>query len=326
MTRAALAIVTLASLPSCVTVSSVLARSSSAPVVGACTVFETGHDRPDPEHTPARQSRWVFDGAGRIVEHQYNPEYHSRALVRFRRNSSGILSSVDYRYERAAEDFPCAREGGCYSPAVDVRGRVEFEYERGRLVRRVEVREPRSVTIDTFVYDARGRMTEHRAPTGVERFTYSAGSTATLDRRSWDFSHGRGDELFVYDGARLVSVRRQMCGSICGVRTDRRVHYTSQGWLARVDHPEGSSETWTYDDHGRIVARGDGQRTREWLRYDSEGRVSASGVNEAPMREYRYEGACGDSRAISAINATIAGEASVTGAIEGERRWWPSFP
>ncbi|MBL8680227.1 MAG: hypothetical protein JNK05_13715 [Myxococcales bacterium] len=322
MKRLALALL-LSLSTSCVTVSSVLARSSSAPVVGACTVLETGHDRPDPARTPPRQSRWVFDARGRIVEHEYSPEYHSRALVRFRRSASGLLAAIDYRYVRQAESFPCGSVNGCDMPAVNVRGRVEFEYEGDRLVRRVAAQEPSTVTIDTFAYDARGMLVEHRAPTGVERFEYDG---PHLRRREWNFSHGRGDELFVYRDGRLASVGRQMCDSVCSPRVERRLRYTSRGLLERAEHPEGSVETWSYDEGGRLVARGDGQVTREWIRYDSEGRVIASGVSEPPLREYRYEGACSAPSAIAVMNASIVGDANANGVVEGERRWWPSFP
>ncbi len=310
------------SLSACTTTQSVLARSTmTAPTTSACTVLEIGHDRPDPR-SPPRESRWAFDARGALIEHDYNPEYHSRARLLFRRDSSGRLLAIDYRYERAAEDFPCASEGGCYMPPVSAQGRVELEYERGKIVRRVDARSNGPLRIDTFRYDAQGRRVEHSSPSGVERYEYTNG--ALVRRRAWDFSHGHGDELFVYDAAnRLTEVQRQMCGSICGARQSKRLSYTTQGWLERVSHPEGSVDTYRYDDAGRIIERGDGERVRAWYRYDDAGRISAWGTGEQPLREYRYSvGACATARE---INAVIVGEASETGATD-EAMATPSFP
>lgn len=318
MKQLALAL-SIASLAACTNTASVLARSSLRPVArAACTVTEIGHDRPDPQ-SPPRESRWRFDARGALLEHEYNPEYHSRARLLFRRDLSAKLLAIDYQYDRAAESFPCASEGGCETPALHARGRVELEYDGPRVVRRVDARQPGALVIDTFAYDAQGRMTEHRADAGVERFEYEG---PRLHRREWSFRHGRGDELYVYAGDRLSEVQRMMCGSVCGARQSRRLTYDAQGLLQRIDHPEGSVDEWRYDEQGRMIARGDGRGERAWYRYDERGRISAWGQGERALREFRYEGAC-DARA--ALNESLVGSAQDSSAWD-ERRWTPTFP
>lgn len=284
----------------------------------SCTVVEIGHDRPNPQ-SPPRESRWRFDARGALVEHDYNPEYHSRARLFYRRDARSKLVAIDYQYDRAAEDFPCAREGGCYSAEVHARGRVELDYEGDRVVRRVDARHPGQLVIDSFAYDSRGRMTEHRSESGVERFEYNG---AHLSRREWNFHHGRGDELFLYQGDRLVEVQRMMCGSICGQRQSRRLSYSAQGWLERITHPEGSIDTWTYDEQGRVTERGDGQQRRVWYRYDDRGRIVAWGQGENPLRELRYQGAC---ESVTALNEALVGRPR-DHSERDESRWAPTFP
>lgn len=316
--RAALLLASL-SLSACTTTASVLARSSMQPITtAACTVTEIGHDRPNRD-APPRQSRWVFDARGALVEHEYNPEYHSRARVLYRRDARSKLLSIDYQYDRQAEDFPCASVQGCDMPAVHARGRVELDYEGDRVIRRTDARSPGRLVIDTFSYNAQGQLSEHRSESGAERFEYQG---ALLRRREWNFHHGHGDELFVYDGSRLTEVQRMMCGSICGERQSRRLSYNAQGLLERITHPEGSTDTWTYDAQGRMTARGDGQQTRAWYRYDEQGRVTAWGQGESPLREYRYDGACGQS---AAINRAIVGKPSDYSERD-ESQWAPVFP
>jgi YD repeat-containing protein len=317
-----LALLSSLALSACTSTASVLARSTMAPIPRACTVTELGYDRPD-QRSPPRQSRWAFDARSLLVEHDYNPEYHSRARLLFRRDAAGRLLAIDYRYDRRAEDFPCASEDGCYVPALSAQGRVEIEYEGGRIVRRVDARSSAPLRIDSWQYDARGRLTQHDAPSGTERFEYDA--SPHVRRRAWSFSHGHGDELFVYDAANhLTEVQRQMCGSICGARQSRRLSYTAQGFLERVTHPEGSVETYQHDDAGRITARGDATSIRAWYRYDEAGRIRAWGAGEQPMREFRYDGACSNA---AAINSAIVGEArSDSAARVDEAAMTPTFP
>lgn len=317
-TRYAAISLAVLSLSACTTTASVLARSTMQPAAGACTVREAGFDRPSPQ-VAAPSARWVFDARGALIEHEYNPEYHSRARVLYRRDARSMLQAIDYQYDRASEDFPCASEQGCFVPEQHVRGRVELEYEGDRVVRRVDARQPGRVAVDTFSYNAQGQLVEHRGASGVERFEYAG---AQRSRREWRFDHGRGDERYVYDGGRLREVQRQMCGEICGERQARRLAYNAQGLLERVTHPEGTTDTWVYDAQGRLTARGDGQRERAWYRYDAQGRLAAWGQGERTLREYRYEGACGDS---AALNRALVGPVGDTSERD-ERAWAPVFP
>lgn len=270
---------------------SILGRWSARVATGACTVVELGHDRPD-RTAPPRRSLWVYDAQGRLVMHRYNPQYHATATVSYRRDAAGRLDAVDYVYDRAAVDFPCAREGGCYEPPVHARGRVEVRRdEGGRVTERVEQSSTGSSSVRRYRYDDLGRLVGERGE-GEVRWGYADGPLPVS--RSWDFSHGRGAMRFVYDAeGRLRERRTTSCLTICGDEAVERYEYDAPGRLVRIVHAETPNETtWTYDEAGRVLTRGDEHGPHSRFVYDDRGRVLSWRSHDEPLRDYQYEGDC----------------------------------
>lgn len=270
----------------------ILGHWSARPETGACTMVELGYDRPDREATPPRRSLWIYNARGLLVQHRYNPEYHSTATVSYRRDADGRLDAIDYTYDRAAVDFPCAREGGCYEPPVHARGRVEVRRDdAGRVTERVEQSSAGRASVTRYRYDDRGRLVEQRRD-GVARYRYAEGPQPV--ERTWDFPTGRGTMRFVYDAdGRLRERRTTSCLEVCGDEAVERYEYDDRRALVRIVHAEAPNvTTWSYDDAGRVLTRGDERGVHTRYVYDAQGHVAAWLAHEQPLREYRYDGAC----------------------------------
>lgn len=301
-------------------VPAILHRRSTLQARGVCTVETLAHDNPG--RAGPRRVVAEYDAAGRMAFHRFQPQYHSEVSVSYRRDSTGRLLAMDFDYRRAAEDFPCGREGGCYSPAVALVGRVEFAYDAaGHITEVVDQRRPGPTRVTRYRYDAQGRRIEGRWGGHVSRYEYAPQGTLPV-REHWENSDGgHGVHEFAWDaGGNLTAVTTRGCLSACGEPRTSRYEYDARGHLVRASWYDGTSREWAYDEQGRLVSDRNNRGSSQRWEYDAQGRPTQMHSGERLQHEHSYAGAC-----VAGLNAPEAPRPlSDPRAGEGERDYEPT--
>lgn len=242
-----------------------------------------------------------------------------RAWERFGYDDRARLAEIRSYEEINAEDFPCAVEGGCYSPArrvltqttllSDDAGRLvrwaseAVTYQRGYGGQFTSIRTER--TDRRYTYDDTGRLVAIDKDGTRYQVLYDVqGRLVRLTNRGCGYSVNKSA---TYDArGRIVLTEVESCVRSSGCRVTDRTQYTydDAGRVVRADHtdPTGGSHSsyrlFAYQgDHMTRVTYanfypGAEERTVYDYTFDERGHLTSRAQDGLVFERYRYTGAC----------------------------------
>jgi YD repeat-containing protein len=232
---------------------------------------------------------FAYDDAGRLIQ-TAGPDGTGRRITyddlnrpvlvslggitnRFEYDAAGRLTAFSNslagaeRYERDAR--------GAVTSRVDAAGNTT-RYERDAVGRVVEIEPPAGPSIQ-MAYNVEGALTRVELPGGIVE-TYAVDELGGLV--GWTDANG---ETWTVERSPLGRLE----ATVDPLARTNRFLYNTNGWLARIEFPDGAARTYHYDPDGAVtaevyaVAGGGAEETLTWV-YDTMGTlVAADGLDLA---------------------------------------------
>lgn len=255
---------------------------------------------------------FTYDAAGRLIE-TVGPEGMGRQMTYddLDRPVVMAISGITNHFEYDAAGRITAQSNSLFGAERflrDARGVVtsrvdavgsETRYVRDEMGRVVEIEPPDGPSVQ-MAYDANGALTRVELPGGIVE-TYAVDELGSLT--GWTDANG---ESWTVDR----SPRGRMEATVDPLQRTNRFIYNANGWLARIEFPDGATRTYHYDLEGAVTAEvysaeGGPAETLTWdydtlgnlvategldLTHDTRGRVVAT-VCHGETNRAAYDGA-----------------------------------